>query len=160
MLTLYAIFGYQMHQMDVETALLNGILKNAIYIVPPEGWPVEQSNVVKLNKALYGLKQSAREWNKNHNSFLTSKGFRRSQVDSCIYTHRPDWGTVLIAVYVDDLLIAGDNIRLIEDVKNLSNYQYKMQDMGPMEFVLGTEVTQTLEAKTIKLSQHRYTEDI
>ena len=69
MLTLYAIFGYQMHHTDVETALLNGIFKNAIYIVPPEGWPVEQGNVLKLNKALYDLKQSAREWNNNHNSF-------------------------------------------------------------------------------------------
>jgi hypothetical protein len=146
--------------MDVETAFLNGTLKEEIYIVPPEGWPVEQGNVLKLNKALYGLKQSAREWNENLNAFLLSKGFRRSQVDSCIYTRRTDRGTVLIAVYVDDLLIAGDNIRLIEDVKNLFKQQYKMQDMGPMEFVLGTEVTQNLEAKTIKLSQHRYTEDM
>jgi hypothetical protein len=63
-------------------------------------------------------------------------------------------------VYVDDLLIAGDNLRIIDDVKNLFKLQYKMQDLGPMEFVLGTEVTQNIEAKTIKLSQHRYTEDM
>ena len=128
--------------------------------MPPEGWPVADGNVLKLNKALYGLKQSAREWNENLNSFLLSKGFRRSQVDSCIYTRRTDRGTVLLAVYVDDLLIAGDNLRIIDEIKNLFKQQYKMQDLGPMEFVLGTEVTQNLEAKTINLSQHRYTEDM
>ena len=95
--------------------------------------PVEQGNELKLNKALYGLKQSAREWNENFNSFLLSKGFRGSQIGSCIYTRWTDRGTVLIAVYVDYLLVAGDSIRLIEDVKNLLKHQYKMQDIGPME---------------------------
>ena len=55
MLALCAIFGYQVHQMDVETAFFNGTLKEEIYIVPPEGWPVAKGNVLKLNKALYGL---------------------------------------------------------------------------------------------------------
>ena len=117
--------------MDVETAFLNGTLKEEIYNIPPEGL-----------KALYGLKRSAREWNESLNTFLLPKGIRRYQADSCIYTSLTDRGTVLIAVFVGDLIIAGDNIRLIEDVKNLFKRQYKMQDMDPMEYVLGTEITQ------------------
>ena len=73
------------------------------------------------------------------NTFLLSKGFRRSQVDSCIYRRHADRDTLPIAVYVDNLLIAGDNIRLIDDGKNLLKQQCKIQDMGSMEFVLGTE---------------------
>ena len=47
--------------MDVETAFLNGELKEEIYVVPPEGWTVKEGNALKVNKALYGLKQSLRE---------------------------------------------------------------------------------------------------
>jgi hypothetical protein len=80
LLALSAILGYHVHQMDVETAFLNGELKEEIYVVPPEGWPVQEGNVLRVNKALYGLKQSSREWNENLNTFLLSKGFSRSAV--------------------------------------------------------------------------------
>ena len=72
LLALSAILGYHVHQMDVETAFLNGELKEEIYVVPPEGWPVQEGNVLRVNKALYGLKQSSRQWNENLNTFLLS----------------------------------------------------------------------------------------
>jgi len=62
----------------------------------------------------------------------------------------------MLAVYVDDLIIAGDNLRLIDQVKDEFRQKYKMQDLGEMEFVLGLEVYQDISTKTIKLTQTRY----
>ena len=55
LLALSATLAYYVHQIYVETAFLNGELKEEIYVVPPDGWPVKEGSVLKVNKALYGL---------------------------------------------------------------------------------------------------------
>ena len=63
-LTLAAHYGWPVHQMDVKSAYLNGVLdeKEVIYLRQPPGFVIAGSEhlVLKLNKALYGLKQSGR----------------------------------------------------------------------------------------------------
>ena len=56
--------GWKLHQMDVKTAFVNGIIEEEVYIEQPEGFIVHEkySHVCKLRKALYGLKQASRAW--------------------------------------------------------------------------------------------------
>jgi hypothetical protein len=80
----------EIHQMDVKTAFLNGHIEHDIYMSQPDGF-VDQEHpeyVCKLKKSLYGLKQSARCWNQTLDSFLTKSGYRKSNVDNCIYVKR------------------------------------------------------------------------
>lgn len=74
-------FNLLIHQMDVKTAFLNGILEEEIYIIIPDGIEADKDHVCKLNKAIYGLKQSARCWFQRFDQVLVSHGFKNSSVD-------------------------------------------------------------------------------
>lgn len=63
------------HQMDVETAFLNGNVKSEVYVKQPPGYNNGTSQVLKLHKALYGLKESPRQWYECFHDFLTTLKF-------------------------------------------------------------------------------------
>ncbi len=88
--------------------LLNGQLQEEVYMAQPEGYAVKGKTdlVCRLKKSLYGLKQSPRCWNSALNSHLKNMGFVQATGDPCIYM-ATEGEMFLIAVYVDDILLAG-----------------------------------------------------
>ena len=86
-IALAAKMKWKLHQMDVKTTFLNGVIEEEVYIEQPQGFEVEdrKSHVCRLKKALYGLKQAPRAWYGHIDSFLTSLGFTKSKADSNIY---------------------------------------------------------------------------
>ena len=80
------------HQMDVETAFLNGKLGEEIYMQQPEGYvkPGEKYLVCKLEKSLYGLKQSSRCWNKAFRESVENIGFTQATADPCVFIRKKD----------------------------------------------------------------------
>ena len=93
-------------QMDVVTAFLYGESEEEIFMEQPPGFEKKKENLVcRLKKSLYGLKQSPRQWYKLLDQFLRDKRYRRSDVDPCIYV-KGDKDLIMIALYVDDLIIA------------------------------------------------------
>ena len=99
------------HQMDVETAFLNGKLDEEIYMQQPEGYVKlgEEHLVCKLEKSLYGLKQSSRCWNKAFRESVETLGFTQASADPCVFIRKQDTLTI-IAVHVDDLMILAQNM--------------------------------------------------
>jgi hypothetical protein len=128
-------------QMDVVTAFLNGELEEEIFMKQPPGFEVkgDENLVCRLKKSLYGLKQSPRQWNKMLDGFLKKKGFTKSEVDPCIYL-KGDKKVIMIALYVDDLIIASDSGALMEETKQDLNGRFKMKDLGRLHFCLGIEI--------------------
>jgi hypothetical protein len=129
----------------------------------PEGYTQagKEELVCKLNKSLYGLKQAPRCWNLNLDEFLTSKlGFKKSLKDEAIYLKGKDKEQVIIAVYVDDLLIMSQSDPKIQEVKKALNKNYEMQDLGLASTVLGIKISYNLEAGVLTLSQERYAEEV
>lgn len=107
--------------MDVKTALLNGNLKEEIYMKIPQGLLDENDKVCKLNKSIYGLKQAARCWYEMFENTLKEIGFISSKVDHCIYLL--DKGEVkkniYLLLYVDDLVIATQNLETSQALKTI-----------------------------------------
>lgn len=93
--------------MDVTTAYLNSDLEEEIYVRPPKGIEgrTQPGKIWKLKKAMYGLKQSGRAWNRKLNSVLKMHRVTRSKADPCIYYCQKKGKTLIVALYVDDLLI-------------------------------------------------------
>ena len=116
LLALVAHFDLELHQMDVVTAFLNGDLDEDIYMEQPEGC-VDKSkpdHVCKLLKAIYGLKQAHRMWHRKIDDFLLVElGFKTSRSDPCLYIKREGDVIMIIALYVDDLLLAGTGLNAI-----------------------------------------------
>eukprot|EP00253_Pinus_taeda_P025696 PITA_25696 len=134
---------WELHQLDVKSAFLNGDLKEEIHLVQPEGFVKQgQENLVcRLKKALYGLKQAPRSWYKNVDSFFLEYGFHRSLNDPNLYTRYNNQGQIiLISLYVDDMIITGDADDLIRGIKRLMAQAFEMKDLGSLHYRLGLEV--------------------
>jgi hypothetical protein len=83
-IALAAKMKWKLHQMDVKTTFLNGVIEEGVYIEQPQGFEVEnrKTHVCRLKKDLCGLKQAPRAWYGRIDSFLTSLGFTKRKVDS------------------------------------------------------------------------------
>lgn len=160
-LALAAHYNWELHQMDVKTAYLNGVLDVPIYMRPPEGLdligqacPAEQ--VCLLVKSLYGLKQSGRRWHANINHSLISNGFTPLHADRCVYVRRKADGIDIIALYVDDLLIASSRYSELLAIKRKLTQQYEMEDMGEASFILGIDIQRDRTKRSISIGQAAY----
>ncbi|KAF2347605.1 Reverse transcriptase RNA-dependent DNA polymerase, partial [Trinorchestia longiramus] len=156
-LALAAKHNLQLHHMDVATAFLNGELSEEIYLTQPEGFVSEgnENLVCKLSKSLYGLKQSPKCWNTALDGHLKQLGFKQSKNDACIYTRVSNKGLCIIAVCVDDIIIASDCLDEINEVKSCLSAKYKMKDLGKLSYFLGVSVMQT--KNEVFLEQCAYT---
>ena len=159
---LCAHHDWECHQMDVETAFLNGELEEDVYMKQPEGFiqPGQEHLVCKLNKSLYGLKQAGYTWNKKIDATLCSHSFTPLDADNCVYLHQQGSDIIIIALYVDDLLLFSNSLPRLSTYKKTLATEFTMTDMGEVSFVLGIKVTRDRAARTITLSQSAYADDI
>jgi hypothetical protein len=146
---------WKLHQMDVKTTFLNGVIEEEVYIEKPQGFEVEdeKTHVCKLKKDLYRLKQDLRAWYGSIGSFLTSLGFTKSKADSNLYFKVMNDELVIFLMYVDDLFLTREE-NLITDCKNKLTAKFDMKDLGLMHYFLGLEVWQS--PVKIFLNQGKY----
>jgi hypothetical protein len=107
---------------------------------------------------LYGLKQAPRAWHDKIAEFFVTIGFRMSNANHSLYVRKSDEGIVVITIYVDDLIVGGDNEKEVEHVKRLLKQKFDMKDLGELKLFLGIEVIKTAEG--IWLSQRQYALDM
>ena len=134
--------GWKVFQLDVKSAFLNGVLQEEIYVEQPKGFVKrgEEDKVYLLKKALYGLKQAPRAQYNRINDHLLSIGFVKSLSESTLYVKRKENNFLIISLYVDDLLVTGDNTRLVEEFKQEMMQAFEMTDLGLMTYFLGIEI--------------------
>jgi hypothetical protein len=108
--------GWQLHQMDVKTAFLNGEIEEEVYTEQLEGFVIhdEKSHVCRLKKAMYGLKQAPRASYEKMDGFLMSLGFSKSVVDPNLYYHIVGDECLILVMYVDDLFLTGSERLIVE----------------------------------------------
>jgi len=98
LLALATVEDWEIQQMDIKGAYLNGNLKEKIYMMQPDGYSDGSDKACQLLKTLYGLKQSGREWNIEFNIKLEKCGYKRIQSDPCVYILKAPDGMILITL--------------------------------------------------------------
>lgn len=145
--TLFALaakLGMKMRHLDVDTAFLNGELEEEVYMHQPEGFaePGQRNKVCLLKKSLYGLKQAPRAWNLKLNQTLSSLGFKRTPSEPCVYTKLFGTELVILAVYVDDIIVFHKSDKLADVVKSDLQSSFSIKDIGSLSYYLGLNVIQ------------------
>jgi len=161
--------------MDVTNAFLHGDVEEEVYMKLPQGYRGEgelilyanksssmayfpPQTVCKLHKSLYGLKQAPRQWFSKLSSSLLSFGLHLSKVDYSLFTKNTTTGYIVVLVYVDDMLITGDNLQLINQIKDHLQKWFQTKDLGDLRYFLGLEITRSKQG--IYISQRKYVMDL
>ena len=121
----------------------------------PQGFHSKGGNVVcKLNKSLYGLKQVSRQWNAKFCSVINQHGFKKFKADYSLFTKKFNNSFILLVVYVDDILIASNNVQPVKELKVSLDQHFKLKYLGGLKYFLGLEVARL--DKRITLCQQKY----
>lgn len=112
------------------------------------------NSVCKFNKSLYGFKQANRQWFAKLTNFLLQLGFKQSYVDTSLFTHSTSHSFTTILVYVDDLLLTGNDQFFINTVKTRLHDTFSIKDLGPLHYYLGIEILRN--SSGIVMTQRKY----
>jgi Reverse transcriptase (RNA-dependent DNA polymerase)/gag-polypeptide of LTR copia-type/GAG-pre-integrase domain len=159
-LSLAISLGWELQQLDVQNAFLHGQLDETVYMTQPPGFvdPNHPHHVCKLSKALYGLKQSPRAWFRTLSTALVALGFHASTYDPSLFVFHSHNITITLLVYVDDIIITGNNSSSLHNLISLLQKQFALKTLGSLTFFLGIEVLHTPSG--LHLSQTKYIKDL
>ncbi|RVW98285.1 Retrovirus-related Pol polyprotein from transposon TNT 1-94 [Vitis vinifera] len=162
LLSITAYFDYEIWQMDVKTAFLNGSLDECIYMKQPEGFITngQEHLLCKLNRSIYGLKQASRSWNTCFDQTIKTFGFDQCHDESCVYKKWNGKKVVFLVLYVDDILLIGNCIGMLTSVKDWLSQRFDMKDLGEAAHILGIKLMRNRKKRMIGLSQALYIDTI
>ena len=120
LLAIAAYFDYEIWQMDVKMVFLNSNLIEDVYMTQPEGFvdPKHAGKICKLQKSIYGLKQASQSWNLHFDEVVKGFGFIKNIEEPCVYKKVSGSAVLFLVVYVDDELLIGNDIPLLEVIKS------------------------------------------
>lgn len=160
--------------MDVANAFLHGELMEDVHMKMPPGYHylgcrITSSTIIetcssskhlvcKLTKFIYGLKQSPRNWFSKLTKTLLQNNFLQSKADYILFTKTVEDSITICLIYVDDLLICGNNKDGIQSLKAMLSSHFNMKDLGQLRYFLGIEIDRN--SSGIFLSQTKYTVDL
>nr|GEW19099.1 zinc finger, CCHC-type [Tanacetum cinerariifolium] len=161
LIALASIHNLIIHQMDVKTAFLNEDLEEEVYMNQPLGFimPGNENKVCKLVRSLYGLKHAPRQWHQNFDEVVLSNGYLLNQADKCVYIKFNAFGKgVIICLYVDDMLIFGNDQVQVDLTKEFLSSRFSMKDTREADVILGIRIKH--ESNGIAISQSHYIEKV
>ena len=152
--------GWDVQQIDINNAFLNGTLQEKIFMRQPEGFAdaSKPHHVCRLKKALYGLKQAPRAWFECLKTALLDWGFTNSVSDNSLFYCRLDNKLLIVLVYVDDILITGEDSSLIHKLIADLNSKFSLKTLGSVSYFLGIEAYRN--ATGLILTQRKYLQDL
>src|SRR5258708_5032065 len=161
-LAICAHHGWHIRQMDIKSAYLNGVLSEDIYMWQPKGYEEKGSEekIAKLQKGLYGLKQAGREWYATLPDFLVQLGFHQTHADHSVFIFEQGSSIVIIPVYVDDKLLAGNNEAMLNSIQNAIGSCFKTSDLGEASWILGICIRHNITTGTLFIDQAQYIKNV
>jgi histone deacetylase 1/2 len=152
--------NWDIRQLDINNAFLNGHLKETVFMHQPEGFsdPAKPHHICKLSKAIYGLKQAPRAWFDKLRTALLNWGFQNTKSDSSLFFLRGADHTTFLLIYVDDIIITGSSNKFLEAFIKQLNIVFSLKDLGQLHYFLGIEVQR--DASGLYMKQSKYIKDL
>jgi len=162
LLAIAAYFDYEIWQMDVKTTFLNGNLTEDVYMIQPEGFvePNSAGKICKLQKSIYGLKQASRRWNLHFDEVVKGFGFIQNGEEACVYKKESGSSKAFLILYVDDILLIGNDIEFLNTIKESLKISFAMKDLGEAAYILGIKIYRDRSRRLIGLSQSTYIDKV
>jgi len=145
----------EVEQLDIKITFLHEEIKEEIYMEHPKSYeePNKEHLVCRLKKSLYGLKQTSKQWYKKFESFMTKHSFNKTIGDHCVFIKRYEDGKyIILLLYVDDMLIIGQNKTKIVCLMNTLSKSFAMKDLGPAKQILGMKVIRDRSKKLVDIA--------
>jgi hypothetical protein len=141
---------------------LNRNLTKNVYMTQPEGFvdPKHAKKICKLQKSSYGLKQTSWRCNLCFDEVVKGFGFIKNVEESCVYKKVSGSAIIFLILYKDDILLIGNDIRMMEVVKSLLRKSFSMKDLGEAAYILGIKIYRDRSKRLIRLSQDAYIDKI
>ncbi|GJS84521.1 retrotransposon protein, putative, ty1-copia subclass [Tanacetum coccineum] len=162
LIAIAAYYDYEIWQLDVKTAFLNGYVSKEVYMEQPGGFvnPKYPNHVCKLKRSIYELKQASRQWNKQFDDEIKKFGFTQNRDEPYVYQKTSGSYVAILILYVDDILLMGNNIPMLQDVKSYLGRSFAMKDLGDAAYILGIKIYRDRSKRLIGLCQSAYIKKI
>ncbi|GKA96740.1 retrotransposon protein, putative, ty1-copia subclass, partial [Tanacetum coccineum] len=153
LIAIAAFYDYEIWQIDIKTTFLNGHLSEEVYMVQPKGFVnlKYHNRVCKLKRSVYGLKQASRQWNKRFDDEIKKFSFSQNHDEPCVYMNASRSYVTFLILYVDDILIMGNKILMLQDVKSNLGRCFAMKDLGESTYILGIKIYRDRSRRLIGL---------
>ena len=160
LLSVVCIINFKLYQMDMESAFLNGLLNEEVFVEQPTGFqdPHFPNHVLRLKKLLYGLKQAQRAWYDCLTTYLLDHGFKKGQADRTLFVKRDEKSLIIAQVYVDDIVFGSSINHLAQEFSKEMKKEFEMSMVGELNYFLGLQVKQRKDG--IFISQEKYAKNL
>ena len=144
--------------VDIDNAFFNGDLEHEICMKIPEGYEevinkdVDKEDCLILQKGIYGLVQAARQFFKKIVIKMQEGGFKLSEADPCMLYKEDEKGVCIIIIYIDDILIIGQEEAIDDAIKVLQGH-FQVKDPTSLEDYLAVQIVQSNDGKRAWLGQ-------
>ena len=116
--------------------------------------------VCKLKRSIYGLKQASRSWNIRIDQAIKSFGFEQNLDEPCVYKRHQDKVVIFLVLYVDDILLIGNDVGVMSLVKIWLSGQFDIKNLGEASYILGIKLCRDCKNRILGLSQARYIDKV
>ncbi|KAL0400391.1 UNVERIFIED_CONTAM: Retrovirus-related Pol polyprotein from transposon TNT 1-94 [Sesamum radiatum] len=132
LLAIAAWYDYEIWQMDIKTAFLNGFVEEEIFMDQPEGFTTvgEEQKICRLQRSIYGLKQASRSCNTHFDEVIRGYDFVKNDYDPCVYKKISGSSIAYLVLYVDDILLIENDVKMLGDIKVWLSTQFLHEGHG------------------------------
>ncbi|KAL0416570.1 UNVERIFIED_CONTAM: hypothetical protein Slati_3488900 [Sesamum latifolium] len=127
----------------------------------PEGFTTvgEEQKVCRLQRSIYGLKQAS-EVGTRFDEVIRGYDFIKNDYDPCVYKKISGSSVAYLVLYVDDILLIGNDVKMLGDIKAWLSTQFSMKDMGEASYILGIKIYRDRSRRMLGLTQSSYIEKV
>ena len=161
--TIFAIinkYDLEVCQLDVKTPFLKGAIDEEIYMHIPDGTRHNENErknkVCKVEKALYGLRMSPKRWNDRFTAATEKLNLKNSDSEPCLFIWREKEKFLILLLYVDNIIIASNDVVKLQDVKSQLSKEFEMNILGEPKELLGISIRRDRKKQILELSQEKY----